>query len=124
MEEIALGPRGAGTGALAAGLARALHGQPEGDVPGSLEAAGLSEGSEGAGTARLLGRAGTHATRGCACVRACMCPPRAAQLGPGGGVVGALDSPLASLAFNKQCSVWDPAGLWPAFAVINLQLGA
>ena len=54
---------------MAAGLARAQRGQPEGDVPISLEATGLSEGSEGAGTAHLLGRAGTHATRGCACAR-------------------------------------------------------
>lgn len=122
---MALGPRGLGTGALAAGLACVPSLASLKDVPGSLEAPLAYQRSEGAGTGHvswdvqgLTPPGGVHV---CVFVHV---PAQGSPAGPGGGVVGALDSPLASLAFNKQCSVWDPAGLWPAFAVIILQLGA
>lgn len=75
---------------------------------------GYQRGMRGLGNPHLLGRAGTHASLGlCVCARL-LVPALLAQgiAGPAQRtVVGALGLTLNSPAFNKQHSVWDPAGL-------------
>lgn len=103
------------TWAPAAGLAHARRGQPEGYVPILLAAAGLSEGNEGAGKPPSPGTCRDSCQLGAVCVGARLLVPALLAQGIAGPaqrtVVGALGLTLSSPTFNKQHSVWDPAGL-------------